>query len=160
MSFSAPSSRARVRLAEDSKPPLAFRQRRVAPFESLDEPFDRDIDVRLCLDSNGHKTVDGRPIFPPALAGMSGAPIWRVFQARWSAKPQRRRSMRLSPPIQWYRLGSRRSEPVTGMKVLLSSGERWRGLRVDLADVTGPGELAEDSPARATSQLPSARWSV
>jgi len=51
--------------------------------------------------------------------------------------------MRLSPAIEWYRLGSRRPEPVTGMKVMLSSGERWRGLRVDLADVTGPGELAE-----------------
>ena len=51
--------------------------------------------------------------------------------------------MRVSPAIEWYRLGSRRPQPVAGMKVMLSSGERWRGLRVDLADVTGPGELAE-----------------
>lgn len=51
--------------------------------------------------------------------------------------------MRVSPAIEWYRLGSRRPQPVAGMNVILSSGERWRGLRVDLADVTGPGELPE-----------------
>jgi AraC family transcriptional regulator len=51
--------------------------------------------------------------------------------------------MHLSPEIEWHRLGSRRSQPVEGMKVILSSGERWRGLRLDLANVSGPGELPE-----------------
>ena len=51
--------------------------------------------------------------------------------------------MRVSPAIAWQRLGSRRSQPVAGMKVILSSNERWRGLRVDLADVSGPCEVPE-----------------
>jgi AraC family transcriptional regulator len=51
--------------------------------------------------------------------------------------------MRVSPSIEWYRLGSRRVEPVPGMKIVATSAERWRGMRVDLGDVQQPGELPE-----------------
>ena len=50
-----------------------------------------------------------------------------------------------SPAAEWYRLGARRSLPVPGTRLLLSSADRWRGVRVDLLDVTGPIEIPERS---------------
>src|SRR6266852_2359925 len=55
------------------------RYQLLAPF-ARDQPFDRDIDIRLSLDRNDHSTLKGEPVAAPALAGMSGAPIWRVFK--------------------------------------------------------------------------------
>jgi|GEM_PF-5494432 len=56
------------------------RYQLLAPFGSLDVPFDRETDIRLSIDKNDHQTLDGRPVPVTALEGMSGAPIWRVFQ--------------------------------------------------------------------------------
>lgn len=48
-----------------------------------------------------------------------------------------------SPSVEWYGLGSRHSPPVPGRRLMLSSADAWRGLRVDLIDLTGPSEFPE-----------------
>ena len=53
--------------------------------------------------------------------------------------------MQHSPAVEWYRLGSRRPPPVPGRRLLLSSGQRWEAMRVDLIDLTGPSELPENA---------------
>lgn len=49
----------------------------------------------------------------------------------------------VSPGVEWSRLATRPGEPVPGHRVLLSSGDRWDAIRVDLVHVTGPTEIPE-----------------
>ena len=51
--------------------------------------------------------------------------------------------MLASAAVEWHRLGSRRRPPVPSERVLLSSGDRWRELRVDLIDLMGPRVIPE-----------------
>jgi AraC family transcriptional regulator len=48
-----------------------------------------------------------------------------------------------SASLEWYRLGSKRPPPVPGRRILLSSAARWKALRVDLIDLTGPSRVPE-----------------
>ena len=52
-------------------------------------------------------------------------------------------SMGLSLGVEWSRLASRPRKPVPGHRTLLSSGDWWEGIRVDLVHVTGPLEIHE-----------------
>jgi len=55
--------------------------------------------------------------------------------------------MAVSLGVEWSRLATRPREPVPGHRTLLSSGDRWEGLRVDLIHVTGPTEIPETTLA-------------
>lgn len=55
--------------------------------------------------------------------------------------------MGLSLGAEWSRLATRPGKPVPGHRTLLSSGDRWEGIRVDLVHVTGPTEIPETSLA-------------
>jgi len=47
--------------------------------------------------------------------------------------------------VEWSRLATRAGEPVPGRRILMSSGDRWDSIRVDLVHVTGPSEFPEAS---------------
>jgi AraC family transcriptional regulator len=49
----------------------------------------------------------------------------------------------VSPGVEWSRLATRPLEPVPGLRIVLSSGDRWDAIRVDLVHVTGPTEIPE-----------------
>jgi len=52
--------------------------------------------------------------------------------------------MQPSAAKEWYQAGSRRPRNAPGVNLIASSGTRWRGVCVDLADAS-PGELPEGS---------------
>jgi hypothetical protein len=52
-------------------------------------------------------------------------------------------ALQTSPALEWYQLGSRRPPTVPGRRVLLTSADRWKALRVDLIDLTGPSQVPE-----------------
>jgi AraC family transcriptional regulator len=49
--------------------------------------------------------------------------------------------------VEWSRLATRPGDPIPGRRTLLSSGDRWDAIRVDLVHVTGPTEMPETSVA-------------
>jgi len=51
--------------------------------------------------------------------------------------------MLASAAVEWHRLGSRRRPPVPSERVLLSSGDRWKDLTLDLIDLMGPRVIPE-----------------
>jgi AraC family transcriptional regulator len=51
--------------------------------------------------------------------------------------------MLASAAVEWHRLGSRRRPPVPSERVLLSSGDRWKDLTLDLIDLMGPRVVPE-----------------
>jgi len=51
--------------------------------------------------------------------------------------------MVLPPGVEWSRLATRPGEPIPGRRTLLSSGDRWDAIRVDLVHVTGPTDIPE-----------------
>jgi AraC family transcriptional regulator len=54
-----------------------------------------------------------------------------------------RSTLQISPAVEWHRLGSRRPRTVPGRRILLTSADRWKALRVDLIDLTGPSWVPE-----------------
>src|SRR5262249_39115891 len=51
----------------------------------------------------------------------------------------------LPPGVEWSRLATRPGDPIPGRRTLLSSGDRWDTIRVDLVHVTGPSDFPETS---------------
>jgi AraC family transcriptional regulator len=52
-------------------------------------------------------------------------------------------ALQTSPAREWYQLGSRRPPTVPGRRIVLTSADRWKALRVDLIDLTGPSQVPE-----------------
>jgi AraC family transcriptional regulator len=59
--------------------------------------------------------------------------------------PSRRSPLQTSPALEWYQLNSRRSPSAPGRRLLLTSADRWKALRVDLIDLTGPSRVPEST---------------
>ena len=51
----------------------------------------------------------------------------------------------LPPGVEWSRLGTSPGDSVPGRRTVLSRGDRWSAIQVDLVHVTGPSDIPESS---------------